>query len=409
MKPEYIYELLREHSRVIIPNFGAFMLKEKYKATEDGRALMQISFNDFLKFNDGLLIDHVAIRDGIDKSAAESRIKEFISKVQYQLINQGSYKLESIGELYKDEKGLLKFRQESGDEPAAKEEPIKQETPPQITEAPKRSKTGLSPLSSNEEKAFSRPITSPEPANKQAPIGKIERPVTESTPTAGKTVPKPKPAPQVKLAPKKPQKQLLPIWKYFLTLILALVIILILLYFLGIFDKPNNGQQDPVNINIENTNDNKQDPANSENTKNDDKNASEQNTDAVELDEGAQSNNTTPQENSSVEEQETQVSEQRPAVINETVNKPVSADPVDANKNKNYHIIAASFQDKSEAHEFALKLRERGFNNARIVSFRNGYYRVCYNSYPTKQQALYNLTEVSEKVNPNAWYLYAKD
>ncbi|NJM14971.1 MAG: hypothetical protein HC896_05945 [Bacteroidales bacterium] len=48
----YIVELLNSNKRVIIPDFGAFIVKQGTPVT--------YVFNEFLKYNDGLLIDHVA-------------------------------------------------------------------------------------------------------------------------------------------------------------------------------------------------------------------------------------------------------------------------------------------------------------------------------------------------------------
>ena len=55
---EYIKELISNNSRVIIPDFGAFMIQN----SDNGKI---ISFNDFLKFNDGVLVNKIIVNEHI--------------------------------------------------------------------------------------------------------------------------------------------------------------------------------------------------------------------------------------------------------------------------------------------------------------------------------------------------------
>ena len=55
---KYILELIKEHNRIIVPNFGAFIISR-----EKGQTIL---FNSFLSFNDGLLINQVSKTDNID-------------------------------------------------------------------------------------------------------------------------------------------------------------------------------------------------------------------------------------------------------------------------------------------------------------------------------------------------------
>ena len=64
MIESYIFEMLREKSRVIIPEFGAFLMKQEYKTDNNVTGTFVISFNDFLRFNDGLLIDNIPDGEG---------------------------------------------------------------------------------------------------------------------------------------------------------------------------------------------------------------------------------------------------------------------------------------------------------------------------------------------------------
>lgn len=99
----YLFELLKVNSRVIIPDFGAFLVKEK----PDGK--MEVSFNDFLKFNDGLLANKIIKTENITKIEATKKIKEFIKEVEDRIKTGERFVIEKVGEIHKDDFGRIKF------------------------------------------------------------------------------------------------------------------------------------------------------------------------------------------------------------------------------------------------------------------------------------------------------------
>jgi nucleoid DNA-binding protein len=102
MIKKYISELVSGNNRVIIPDFGAFMIQE----TPEGKV---ISFNYFLKFNDGLLVNHIIKNDKVNKNQALEQIKEFVKEIESSF-NQGkTYVFEGMGELSKDPQGNIKL------------------------------------------------------------------------------------------------------------------------------------------------------------------------------------------------------------------------------------------------------------------------------------------------------------
>ncbi len=64
-----IIALLNSNLRVIIPDFGAFIIRQKQPRI--------IVFNEFLRYNDGLLIDFIVKTEGIDREIAEQRVSDF--------------------------------------------------------------------------------------------------------------------------------------------------------------------------------------------------------------------------------------------------------------------------------------------------------------------------------------------
>ncbi|MBK3516646.1 HU family DNA-binding protein [Carboxylicivirga marina] len=99
----YILSLIKENNRVIVPNFGAFIV-----AKENGFSVL---FNNFLSFNDGLLVDHIVSEESITREEAEKKIEEYVEKVKQHLDDEGSYDIKGLGSFSKDATGILRFEQ----------------------------------------------------------------------------------------------------------------------------------------------------------------------------------------------------------------------------------------------------------------------------------------------------------
>jgi nucleoid DNA-binding protein len=102
MISNYLKELIENNNRIIIPDFGAFMIQD----TPEGK---QISFNDFLKFNDGLLVNQIIKAEKISKNEASEKITVFIKAVEKSFAEHKAYEIKGIGFLSKDSHGNIKF------------------------------------------------------------------------------------------------------------------------------------------------------------------------------------------------------------------------------------------------------------------------------------------------------------
>ncbi len=102
MISSYLKDLLENNNRIIIPDFGAFMIQD----SPEGK---QISFNDFLKFNDGLLVNQIIKTEKISKNQASDIIKEFIKEVEKSFAKNSPFEVKGIGFLIKDNQGNIKF------------------------------------------------------------------------------------------------------------------------------------------------------------------------------------------------------------------------------------------------------------------------------------------------------------
>ncbi len=100
---KHILTLIKENNRVIIPNFGAFIV-----AKENGFTIL---FNNFLSFNDGLLIDYVASTERISKDEAIKKVEKYVENVKSELDSKGQFIIKGLGTFTKDATGILRFAQ----------------------------------------------------------------------------------------------------------------------------------------------------------------------------------------------------------------------------------------------------------------------------------------------------------
>lgn len=102
---QYLQELIKENNRVIIPSFGAFIM-----AKEKGFSIL---FNNFLSFNDGLLVDFVSEKEDLNREAALDKVMHYVEQLKRTLDSSGFYTLKGLGTFTKDANGILRFTQES--------------------------------------------------------------------------------------------------------------------------------------------------------------------------------------------------------------------------------------------------------------------------------------------------------
>ncbi|WP_088655588.1 hypothetical protein [Geofilum rhodophaeum] len=105
----YLLELIRENNRIIIPDFGAFIVSR-----DKGQNIL---FNNFLSFNDGLLISHICAVEGIDSAAAAQKVEDYVAVLNRALEDTGMFEVKGIGRFLKDDQGVLRFEQDLPGEP----------------------------------------------------------------------------------------------------------------------------------------------------------------------------------------------------------------------------------------------------------------------------------------------------
>ena len=101
----HIFNLLRDHDCVIVPNFGALVCRNiSAKISSDKTKIYppnkEISFNRSLVKNDGLLINHISYSEKLSYEKAEKKIANWVNKNLKKLENQEMIEVKNIGSIH---------------------------------------------------------------------------------------------------------------------------------------------------------------------------------------------------------------------------------------------------------------------------------------------------------------------
>ncbi len=110
---QYISQLLYRYQCVTVPGFGAFLTEiQSAQVQESSHSFFPpkklISFNSYLKNNDGLLANHIAQSEKMSYEVAVSIIENQVSSWKLRLQELGNLSLKNIGEIVlNSEKNLV--------------------------------------------------------------------------------------------------------------------------------------------------------------------------------------------------------------------------------------------------------------------------------------------------------------
>lgn len=94
--------LLAEHKRVIIPGFGALVVRRS--ASGD-----LISFDGALQLDDDLLVSAIMEAEQLEKAQAVDQIEMAVTEIKSTLAKGESYEIKEVGFLIKDKKDNIRF------------------------------------------------------------------------------------------------------------------------------------------------------------------------------------------------------------------------------------------------------------------------------------------------------------
>lgn len=183
-----IKSLVLQGKRVIIPEFGAFLIKD----TTVNPLIVKdnVTFSPFLRYNDGFLENELAHAHGMHKDEASVKVAEFVALIKRSIYDDNAlFQIDGLGFFYKDPRGNASF---SIDDPSvilevSQPKATSQEVPTKVVEEVHK------PFSSviEETKVEPAPAT---PASVQAPPQPaaqhsepvVDRPVAQPTPEPAK-------------------------------------------------------------------------------------------------------------------------------------------------------------------------------------------------------------------------------
>lgn len=99
-------QLIAAHSRLILPNLGAFLHKD---AADETFSASKVTFSPFLKYNDGKLEDYLSKTTGISKEESFKQVHALVSSINQQLESSGKYPIPGLGQLVRDNQGAISF------------------------------------------------------------------------------------------------------------------------------------------------------------------------------------------------------------------------------------------------------------------------------------------------------------
>ncbi|MCP4313875.1 MAG: hypothetical protein GY790_21685 [Bacteroidetes bacterium] len=363
-----IKQLLEERKRVILPGFGNLEVKESGgSVTTSGKRIdppgLTIRFDSSYSKDDGVLAAAFTKAGGVDKEEAEQQVLELVDAIRFALDKGENYPLDDTGIFRRDEEGKTFFQAD-----------------PSLMLEPDQYGLGsmdlleLEDLPLEEDKATQAvPESEPVPKAAEEPV---PEPV-EKTEPAEKPIPGPAPRPIAKTVsqPYEPWKQEKAksrsgLWRVIWIVTGVLVVVLVALIFvpagkLGIFGKKELHEQ------------------------------------AIQAEEPAATPEIPDQHQAEeVETDETPQSEPEQPVVKEAEPEPVPAQP-----ENHFFIIAGSFKHLGNASELQDKLKDSGYP-AEVMITENRMYRVSVDSYSTRQEAESSMARMkSEPGLESCWLL----
>ncbi len=389
----YIQELLATNNRVIVPNFGAFLVRATSKSKDANtleEKLKDVYFSPFLKFNDELLEKYIIKKESVTKEQAAEKIIQFIEEVKKELEQEKPYNIKNFGKFEADKQGKVQFitiAKETPTEKETKETP--KTTTTRKTSTTKKTTATKEPVAKAEEKKTDKSASKPEEKpkveeTKKEPVKAAETKkeiVLEEFKEEKKEIPPvaPKKEPVKQAAQTKPiysyKKQKKPVnkglvWAIAIGVPVAAIFIWALLNINTIKKVFNKERAKTEKI--------------------------------------AQKKTT--QEKAATDKKEEQVKKETPAkdVKKETTAKtePKKQETKKPSPpQKKYYIIAGSFKNEKYAIAYMNKLKAEGYN-AEKLSERNGMYAVSYNSFADKRKAIAEYKFLSQEKGLEAWILY---
>jgi nucleoid DNA-binding protein len=384
-----ILDLLKENGRVIIPDFGALIVKQK--------SPYKFIFNEFLQYNDGALISALSESEKITQEDATAKVKDLVTEYNKKLNAGDKIELPEIGSLSKSPTGKItlsevdvsgsEIKQPVADSPSEtdgtkntiefdlQDKPSEKQKKPEEEKKPEPKKEVTTSKSQPEKKITPTPTPpKPTPTPKPTPAPKYEpKPVTKTTATS-----------QVKTETKEQQKP--PITEYYnegssrnwKSIILWIILIIIVNgAILGFFFYPEEIKaflgRDKEEVVVD------------------------------EIDE-LEDETMASEGDTLVEEESIPLEADSELVIEEQQDELIETQTEEQQifSGTKYFVVAGVFREESNAEKFVVKLRNKGYNAEKFGKIGQ-MHAVSYDVFQTKQEADNFMMKIKREVDKEAW------
>lgn len=381
----YIQELLATNNRVIVPNYGAFLVRATSKSKDANNLkdkLKDIYFSPFLKFNDELLEKYIIKKEGVTKEQASEKIKQFIEDVKKELDQEKPYSIPNFGQFVADKQGKVQFNTIVNEEKQEETKPeTKKATPASKTTAKKTAaKTASAKKTPEPEKTElkteAKTEIKKEETKKATTLKEFKEEEKKETPkvappsTKKEETQKPKATYSYKKEKKTINKGL--VWA------IAIGVPVAAIFLWGVF----NFETVEKIFSKEKA---KTEKVAKKTTK---------------------SKKATAKKAESSKKTQTAKSTTKQTSKKKTTTTTKKAEPKKAAvKTKKYYIIAGSFKNEKYAISYLNKLKADGFKAEKLEE-RNGMHAVSYNSFTDKRKAIAEYKFIAQEKGLQAWILY---
>ena len=179
MDLSFLEEILRTHGRLILPDFGAFLVSD----FENGFSSDKVTFSPFLRYNDGKLEQYLEENYSLSRGAAGQYIAQVVASIQDEINERGHFPIPDLGFLYRNADGTILLQTD----PTAEVPTVPTTPPPVETNTTATDTTPTENSTSNSAHAFDIPFIDELPST--APQPEVEYRIPDSSYFEQKTEP----------------------------------------------------------------------------------------------------------------------------------------------------------------------------------------------------------------------------
>ena len=97
----FIIDLLRKNGKIIVPRLGVLL--------NSGKLNEKVIFNEFIKFNDGILVKQIAQKERMMQNEALQQLEAYVETIHAALDAGKSFEIDQVGKFSMDDKKKINF------------------------------------------------------------------------------------------------------------------------------------------------------------------------------------------------------------------------------------------------------------------------------------------------------------